>query len=344
MPIDSPPLDRFSSFSGVPGAQGEAAANLFITGLEYELAKPLNRLGGLARRERSRGVGDLGVGEGSSGGRCGFERGEEESAEGRVFTIERVLELVVGVSFSPLSVLGLAGCPVGQGCQAELTLGRQLTDNYRYSILKAVNVERSSDSEKDANDSSLWARGAQVGERTLQHPRVAANPKALTIGRNQSRPRPPSHSTHTNLSSTSPSPSPAPPGATLSRSSFPSDYCLPPSQLAPPLKLRLMIEVHLFYLLALQAAPSNPAHAERLWTKIVLIGTEEDGKDVGTKEGNGIIAKAQRQLSMQRQPDEAWKHSKGRSRSMSASLTVSSSSSVEASASRRGEGARGEGA
>ena len=67
---------------------GHAAAELFITGLEIEVAKPVAVAARSTRSAGPRSASLAGEGESES---------EEDSAEGKNFSLERTLDLVVGV-------------------------------------------------------------------------------------------------------------------------------------------------------------------------------------------------------------------------------------------------------
>lgn len=81
--------------------------------------------------------------------------------------------------------------------------------------------------------------------------------------------------------------------------------------IAPQTKHRLTVQVHLLYLLALQAYPENRAESERYWTEILQLAIQMGGT-VGTKEGNEIVASAQRrpQASLNAAGDQSWRLSK----------------------------------
>lgn len=96
-----------------------------------------------------------------------------------------------------------------------------------------------------------------------------------------------------------------------------------PHQLPTNLKHRLTIRIHLFYLLALQKWPEDKAAAEEYWNEIVRTAAITGGQ-VGTKEGDEIVAKAAQRLKVicDPLPNEAWKTAKQRKNSLSPPAVV----------------------
>ncbi|KAL8276076.1 hypothetical protein RQP46_011519 [Phenoliferia psychrophenolica] len=90
---------------------------------------------------------------------------------------------------------------------------------------------------------------------------------------------------------------------------------------APQSKLRLTIQVHLPYLLALQNYSTDRPLSELYWAEIAEVANATGGA-VGTKEGNAIVASAARRLQASKEaaPDLAWKLSKRKTSDSSACL------------------------
>ncbi|KAL8293229.1 hypothetical protein RQP46_000923 [Phenoliferia psychrophenolica] len=341
------PPQRQASWPIAPPAQasqerdGLAAANLFITGLQFELAKPIEpTLSRSKSRVRSSGA-NAGPGADAAAARTAAffseSESEEDSAEGAYFNLERALDLVVG-----------------------------LTDCYRYGGLQPVD---GGSSQPDPTDTAatLWARGAQVAEETLRHPLISdaksssrsKKPPPATVSA-ASPPGPPP-TVHAQLASSALSRSGSPrrtpielsythPSTSIPTASFfpsqsPSSKKTPPAVLlvAPYSKLRLTIQVHLFYLLALQKYPVDRSLSERYWTEIIRVASETGGS-VGTKEGNEIVDKASRRLqtSTDPAPNESWKLAK-RKKSTSSASSGETVRSIDREpdnlATRRGRGA-----
>lgn len=175
----------------------------------------------------------------------------------------------------------------------DLTIG--LTDAFRYGLIHT--------------EDAVWRDAALVAERALRHPvinpyakvEISTAPRAVgqpaVKGRELSFGHP---ATNVPIESQS------------------------PHYAQPELKLRLTIEVHLWYLLALSKWPSDRAGAEACWQKIVNVAGE-DG--VGTREGNEILAKARDRLRSD--VDDSWKYAKRRKNSISSSDASSSKDQIQ---------------
>ncbi|GAA5888592.1 hypothetical protein JCM6882_009009 [Rhodosporidiobolus microsporus] len=280
------------------------ATDLYLHGLEIELRKPVQEE--LVRGEE---VVESGYGSGSD---------EEYGAEGRFFSLERALDLVVGV-----------------------------TDSHRFGILHAptpVSTTHSSSSppseEPDDRNDELWERSAKAAAKVLQHPLIApivesaSSPPFVDVTsskiaaenpRPSSKRRPSVARSYTHAASTIPD-SPRPSGLPAS---FP-----PPPHLTPNRKLQLTIAIHALYTLALQAhssPSSSPAHAlpaapqplaaaESHWLTISRLAAPYAPQGgIGIKEGDELVLRALHRLESARHQDqganEPWrlaKHAKKR--------------------------------
>ena len=335
---------------------GLAAANLFVTGLSIELAKPVEP----AVRVPLRLAGEVAAPSGATradvfSGNSGSES-EEDGAEGTYFSLERTLDLVVGVR-----LLLLGSQEVGRrAADTSLSRASQLTDSYRYGVLKPVDGMTSTSDPTDAA-ATLWARGAQVAEETLRHPMIreptasSSHPVVDSPTRSASVSSSPSPTSHIPGQIAFPTIRTASPRrATVERSythpstSIPSATFVSPKKsqslpstilFTPQIKHRLTIEIHLLYLLALQKYPVDRAQSERYWTEIITVASRTGGV-VGTKEGNEIVAKASRRLQASTDPtvDQSWKLSK-RNKTTSNASSLRSVGSLDNLETRRGKGA-----
>lgn len=210
----------------------------------------------------------------------------------------------------------------------------QLTDSYRFGVF--------SDSQHESDTEHLWTRGPQLAKRTLRHPAVAwATPTTrapavrLSASPTSSPTRPSTaaraiSTTHSSAAArnsslldhtaraASPRRTPAVrsyshPSTSLSAipAHFPSSVTH--HHLSPNLKLRLTIQIHCLYLLALQIWPTDQIAAQEHWLEILRV-SEAAGGVVGTKEGDEIVLKATQRLKALQdiEPDTAWKLSKRR--------------------------------
>ena len=181
----------------------------------------------------------------------------------------------------------------------------QLTDSYRFGILRPDPVGRTGDESDPA--SQLWEKGAHIAKKTLSHPAVALL-----------------HPTRSNSTSSdydayiiSPAATATPLPTvfasrpllvpTLSRTGSPRrtpvarSYAHPSTSIptlssaqhrSPAAKLQVTIQVHCFYLLALCAFGTDKTEAESYWREIMNVSNGA----VGTKEGDEIVKKTQRRL------------------------------------------------
>lgn len=217
----------------------------------------------------------------------------------------------------------------------------QLTDSYRFGVLQS---DRPSPSSELLGETDLWTRGALVAEAALRHPALTSLFPILSTASTLSPEAAPPLLSRTRTGSTSTADPTRPslsPRRTISRSyahpstSVPAVVSFVPSSyqpvtshhLPPQLKLALTIQIHLYYLLALQTWPVDPPASEELWHRIILIA-ERNGGQVGTKEGDEIISKTVERLRVVRgeQGSEVddWKFSKEKKRKSSLDAVVGS--------------------
>ncbi|KAM0755480.1 hypothetical protein T439DRAFT_320174 [Meredithblackwellia eburnea MCA 4105] len=282
------------------------AARLFITGLQYELEKPIAPSSSAGRDSHSSKVPLRRTGSSSSSshvrnrsldGSPSESESEEEGAEGRYFSLERVLDLVVG-----------------------------LTDCYRYGILHPLDTSSvSSSSSSTESVATLWTRGALVAAETLRHPLIRefipsappSSPSPNTISPIQNRQLMGNTNRTGSPRRQSVERSYAHPSSSLASTFLPSSYLASSHHLhlSTHLKHRLTIQIHLLYLLALQKYPTDRALSEKYWSEIVRIASNTGGV-VGTKEGNELVAKATRRLQLAHttEADDSWKALKHRPR------------------------------
>lgn len=186
-----------------------------------------------------------------------------------------------------------------------------MTDCYRYGILQSHTFANVTESE------NLWTRGGRAAALALLHPGISLSscepvqlstsplgfggaPLLCSNSTSRSRGIPDTISRATSpkrasRSYTHPSTS-VPAVASFVPSSFQS---LAAHHLPPNLKLRLTIQIHLYYLLGLQNWPAEKLSSQRYWQEILRIA-DSIGSGVGTKEGDEIVFSAAQRLKLAR--------------------------------------------
>ncbi|GAA5911230.1 hypothetical protein JCM6882_004069 [Rhodosporidiobolus microsporus] len=253
------------------------AAGLYLRGLELELAKPVKDQKGKGRASDAL---DSGYGEGSD---------EEDGTEGRFFSLERALDLVVG-----------------------------LTDSHRFGVLHAPTPSTYQGAVDEQDE--LWTRSATVTKELLDHrlvaPILVAEPPSPFVDVTATPEDIVRRSSRRRLSTS----------RSFSRRSAHS--ASNSSLLASTSKLQLTIAIHALYTLALQAhsstsslccgpsLPSPPSDdAESHWTTITRLAAPYAAHGgVGTKEGDELVSRAQHRLDSLRRQDlganEPWRLAK----------------------------------
>ncbi|GAA5843447.1 hypothetical protein JCM11251_001411 [Rhodosporidiobolus azoricus] len=296
------------------------ATDLYLRGLEIELKKPV-------QDELLKGEEVVESGYASGGDEDSY------SAEGRFFSLERALDLVVGV-----------------------------TDSHRFGILHApTNIEQQGlpatavEVPDDQND-ELWKRSSAAARAILQHPLIvpviesASTSPFLDVNlpTTEAR-RPPSKRrqsiarSYTHAASSIPE-CPRPSGLPAS--------CPVPPHLTPNRKLQLTIAIHALYTLSLQAHSASPASssaeshdletsptsvstsAESYWLAITRLAAPYAALGgIGIKEGDELVTRAQHRLNSLRHQDqganEPWrlaKHAKKQVGAMAAPSAPAASS------------------
>ncbi|GAA5904027.1 hypothetical protein JCM5296_002511 [Sporobolomyces johnsonii] len=310
------------------------ATELFIKGAEIELGKPVE---------------DERVGQGRYG--RSYEDSEEyEGAEGKHWSLERALDLIVGIS-----------------------------DSHRFGVLRPPSPVEPTTSSKHPVEASeelndaLWARSSVVASSVLSHPSIAPLVTSVTFSSSNTP------GTSYTQRTMSPSSSRSRRTSSVSRSYTHPSSMLPDVSpaagqgihLTPTKKLQLTVAIHALYILALQAwsTPSSPppssstspssqvangirislaspvspplpflalsshsvlptspqsgkALAESLFQLITLL-TPPNGQ-IGIKEGDELISRAQRRLDAIRNADrgeeEPWRQAKKGRRSIGATM------------------------
>ncbi|GAA6013108.1 hypothetical protein JCM10207_006174 [Rhodosporidiobolus poonsookiae] len=277
------------------------ATALFIRGLEIEVDKPV--------KEQEGGTPPLESGYGSGSD-------DDYGAEGRFFSLDRTLDLVVG-----------------------------MTDSHRFGILHAptaskidVNTQmpspKSDEEELEVND-ALWFRSCRAAKTVLAHPSIApvlatASPatdaRALSTSPSRAKPLHKRRASSVSRSYTHASTwLDAPPPSSPRRSNtLPASH---PPHLTATLKLQLTIAVHALYILGLQAyssstAPSSSSSpsclscdAQTYWTTITRLASPFAAQGgIGIKEGDELVARAAHRLeALNHQdlgPNEPWRLAK----------------------------------
>lgn len=283
----------------------QEAARLFVRGLEIELAKQLKGSESPSSRLNLSRKSSRDTREGMYG-----SASEEEGAEGDFFNLERALDLVVGVClFLKLKLDRFRN-------NNEITLISlfsfyQLTDCYRYGILQAHTLTNTSELD------NLWIRGGKAAALALLHPGVSlssSEPVQLSTSplgfggapllrsNSSSRPRntpdPTSRAASPKRTTTSRSYTHASTSVPAVASFVPSSFqSLAAHHLPPNLKLRLTIQIHLYYLLGLQNWPAEKLLSQHYWQEILRIA-DSIGAGVGTKEGDEIVFSAAQRLKL----------------------------------------------
>ncbi|BGP35480.1 hypothetical protein JCM10296v2_007318 [Rhodotorula toruloides] len=283
-----PTLRQHSSIAALSAprrtADSQRAVGLFCTGLEVELRKPVRRDGADAKRDEDPVESGYGSGE------------DDDGAEGRFFSLERALDLVVGV-----------------------------TDAHRFGVLHAPHTQHTgqlpspTDQEGETND-LLWRRSSKVASELLAHEAVAPVLHAIPAQTDQR----PSQRRHP---ASSVSRSYTHPTSTLTASPSPSSADTQAASLfSPRRKLQLTIAIHALYTLAVQSyassssssftsSLSSSSDAEKYWSTIVSLAqpyTSLGG--IGIKEADKLVERAERRLESLRHQDmgaqEPWRLAK----------------------------------
>ncbi|KAM0755061.1 hypothetical protein T439DRAFT_322118 [Meredithblackwellia eburnea MCA 4105] len=291
---------------------GLKAAKLFVKGIQFELLKDVRPPVGQQHLWTAT----------SHAARSEFDspdssvsEDDEDGAEGKWICLERMLDLVVG-----------------------------LTDCYRYGILSPTSELNYTPSPSDSpllgpsvaggssKARSLWNRGADVAEAVLRHASVDTN----VLGQHQAPASPPL-TPYANDSLIFFPFTPLTPSMLLSQEGFPDSafshaHHRSHSSGSLAQKTRLAIQLHVLYILALQKFPSDPTLAEGYWSAIVQVGDSlaSCGGTV-SKEALEIVQKARRRLDQIRsnEVDLSWKQAKhGRTKSGTGSVN-STAESVE---------------
>ncbi|BGP03600.1 hypothetical protein NBRC10513v2_007333 [Rhodotorula toruloides] len=283
-----PPLRQSSSVAALSAprrtAASQRAVGLFCTGLEVELRKPVRRDGADAKRDEEDPV-ESGYGSGE----------DDDGAEGRFFSLERALDLVVGV-----------------------------TDAHRFGVLHAPHTQHigqlpsPTDPEGETND-LLWRRSSKVASELLAHEAVAPVLHAIPaqIEQRPSQRRRPSSAVSRSYTH---------PSATLIASPTSSSTDSQSASLfSPKRKLQLTIAIHALYTLAVQSyasssssfssSPSCSLDAENHWSTIVSLAQPYSSLGgIGIKEADELVERAQRRLESLRHQDmgaqEPWRLAK----------------------------------
>ncbi|BGP27752.1 hypothetical protein JCM10295v2_006727 [Rhodotorula toruloides] len=261
-----PPLRRYSSIAALSAprrtADSQRAVGLFCTGLEVELRKPVRR------DTNDHDPVESGYGSGE----------DDDSAEGRFFSLERALDLVVGV-----------------------------TDAHRFGILHAPHTQQAgqlpspTDQEGETND-QLWRRSSQVASDLLEHEAVAPVLHPLPAPDEQQPPTQRRRPSSVSRSYTHPS------SALIAAPSSPADSQTA-SLFSPKRKLQLTIAIHALYTLAVQSyasssstltspsQSSSPSDAEKHWsTMVALAKPYAPLGGIGIKEADELVERAGRRL------------------------------------------------
>ncbi|BGP11500.1 hypothetical protein JCM10049v2_007407 [Rhodotorula toruloides] len=282
-----PPLRQHSSVAALSAprrtADSQRAVGLFCTGLEVELSKPVRRDGADAKRDEDPVESGYGSGE------------DDDGAEGRFFSLERALDLVVGV-----------------------------TDAHRFGVLHAPHTHHTgqlpspTDQEGETND-LLWRRSSKLASELLAHDAVAP---VLHAPPTQTEHRP----SQRRRASSSVSRSYTHPSSTLTASPSPSSADSQTASLfSPKRKLQLTIAIHALYTLAVQSfassssaftsSSSSSSDAEKHWSTIVSLAQPYASLGgIGIKEADELVERAERRLESLRHQDmgaqEPWRLAK----------------------------------
>ncbi|GAA6031843.1 hypothetical protein JCM8097_002016 [Rhodosporidiobolus ruineniae] len=259
------------------------AAELYLKGLEIELRKPVP--------EEAPAI-ESGYGSAAE---------DEEGAEGRFFSRERALDLVVGVTDAHRYGVLHAPAPIG---------GPQLSER-----------GRAEEKETTSLNDDLWERSAAAASALLAHPSISPVVESASSLPSTELPLSPSGSTrpphkrrgsiarsYTHAASSIPDALPS--GLTGSS---------PIPHLTPQRKVQLTIAIHALYTLALQshssapaaccshAFPSPPSHAdaEFHWVTIIRLAAPYISQGgIGIKEGDELVSRAQHRLDTLRHQDQ----------------------------------------
>ncbi|KAM0790454.1 hypothetical protein ACM66B_003331 [Microbotryomycetes sp. NB124-2] len=232
-----------------------AAAELFATGLEIELGKPVQQDGSMSGDDRA-------------------VYSDEEGSEGRFFSLERALDLVVG-----------------------------LTDSFRFGILVPPPANGQHANGQLSLAEELWSKGAILAHQVLAHPSVTLTQPLLTsLSSSASSPRPRSLSRSLSRSYAHPS-------TNLPAPQMPS----PHPHLSGETRLQLTVNVHLLYLLALHVWPSDKKRAEDYWKELVKLGSKGVGTKEGEEMVERAKRRIDN-LHRDDRPDDDWHTAKARGR------------------------------
>ncbi|GAA5952741.1 hypothetical protein JCM3765_002260 [Sporobolomyces pararoseus] len=331
MPARSTSWNCHHQHQGHRSAESLKAAELYLKGLEIELEKPVQSAGGGNAGKRGRRV------------REELSSSEEERAEGRYWTLQSTLDLIVG-----------------------------LTDAHRFGVLQPPSTSEPSASSvgshsKESLD-SLWIRSSKVSSRVLSHPTIAPLVSSLSTD--------PSLSTSTSSQPSSNGGVPPSLSRSMSNSSrrtqsVSRSYTHPVASIPEPgtqqnRKQQVTIAIHALYILALQAfsspsltsipsglptpdsspilidetpIPFSPTESggegnhlkepktetgkqlsSTLFNLILLLANPQTNGPIGIKEGDELVNRAQRRLAAIRNEilpgEEDWRLAKKKKKTL----------------------------